>query len=123
MNDLGLTPALIPTSSRTPNGTRRVIRRRVIRWRKKYGGVRPSELKRLKQLEEENSKLKRLVADLSLDKAMLQDVLSRKLRKPELVSDLMKRFGASLRQACAVVKLSKSVYLYRSQARMPRRLE
>lgn len=48
-------------------------------WRKKYGGLGPSELKRLKQLEEENSKLKRLVADLSLDKAMLQDVLSKKL--------------------------------------------
>ena len=41
--------------------------------------IGPSELKRLKQLEEENSKLKRLVADLSLDKAMLQDVLSKKL--------------------------------------------
>jgi putative transposase len=48
-------------------------------WRKKYGGLGPSELKRLKQLEEENNRLKRLVADLSLDKAMLQDVLSRKL--------------------------------------------
>ena len=48
-------------------------------WQKKYGGPGPSELKRLKQFEEENSKLKRLVADLSLDKAMLQDVLSRKL--------------------------------------------
>ncbi|GAM52595.1 hypothetical protein EBME_1058 [bacterium endosymbiont of Mortierella elongata FMR23-6] len=45
----------------------------------KYGGLGPSELRRLKQLEEENSKLKRLVADLSLDKAMLQDVLSKKL--------------------------------------------
>jgi putative transposase len=39
----------------------------------------PSEMKRLKQLEEENGKLKKLVADLSLDKAMLQDVLSKKL--------------------------------------------
>ena len=38
-----------------------------------------SEVKRLRQLEEENAKLKRLVADLSLDKAMLQDVLSKKL--------------------------------------------
>ena len=46
-------------------------------WRKKYGGLGPSELRRLRQLEEENSKLRRLVADLSLDKAMLQDVLSR----------------------------------------------
>jgi putative transposase len=48
-------------------------------WRKKYGGLMPSEMKRLKQLEEENSKLKRLVADLSLDKVMLQDVIKRKL--------------------------------------------
>jgi putative transposase len=39
----------------------------------------PSEMKRLKQLEEENSRLKRIVADLSLDKEMLQDVLKRKL--------------------------------------------
>ena len=48
-------------------------------WRKKYGGLGPSELRRLRQLEEEKGKLKRLVADLSLDKAMLQDVLSKKL--------------------------------------------
>lgn len=48
-------------------------------WRKRYGGLMPSEVKRLRQLEEENGKLKRLVADLSLDKAMLQDVLAKKL--------------------------------------------
>ena len=48
-------------------------------WRKKFGGLGPSEVRRLKQLEEENSKLKRLVADLSLDKAMLQDVLAKKI--------------------------------------------
>lgn len=48
-------------------------------WRKKYGGLMPSEMRRLKQLEEENGKLKKLVADLSLDKEMLQDVLRRKL--------------------------------------------
>jgi putative transposase len=48
-------------------------------WRKKYAGLLPSEMKRLKQLEEENGKLKKLVADLSLDRAMLQDVLAKKL--------------------------------------------
>lgn len=48
-------------------------------WRKKYAGLMPSEMRRLRQLEEENAKLKRLVADLSLDKAMLPDVVSRKL--------------------------------------------
>jgi len=49
------------------------------KWRQKYGGLGPSELRKMKQLEEENTKLKRLVADLSLDKIMLQDVLSKKL--------------------------------------------
>lgn len=48
-------------------------------WRKKYGGVGPSELRRLRQLEEENSKLKQIVADLSLDKAMLQAVVAKKV--------------------------------------------
>ena len=49
------------------------------RWRKKFGGLMPSEMKRLKQLEEENKRLKNLVADLSLDKERLQDVIRRKL--------------------------------------------
>ncbi len=48
-------------------------------WHKKFAGLMPSEMKRLRQLEEENAKLKRIVADLSLDKLMLQDVLSKKL--------------------------------------------
>jgi len=48
-------------------------------WRKKYGGLMPSEMKRLKMLDEENTRLERLVAVLSLDKAMLQDVIKRKL--------------------------------------------
>lgn len=48
-------------------------------WRKKYADLMPSEMKRLRQLEEANGKLKKRVADLSLDKAMLQDVLSKKL--------------------------------------------
>ena len=48
-------------------------------WRKKYAGLVPSEMKRLRQLEDENGKLKKLVVDLSLDRAMLQDVLRRKL--------------------------------------------
>ena len=49
------------------------------RWRKKYGDLMPSEMKRLNQLEEENQRLKRLVADLSLDKEMLQEVVRKKL--------------------------------------------
>jgi putative transposase len=49
------------------------------RWKKKFAGMDVAELRRLKQLEEENKKLKRLVVGLSLDKAMLQDVLSKKV--------------------------------------------
>ena len=48
-------------------------------WKKKYDGLLPSEMRRLKQLEDENSKLRKVVADLSLDKEMLQDALRRKL--------------------------------------------
>jgi len=48
------------------------------RWKTKYGGLLPTEVRKLKQLESENIKLKQLVADLSLDKKMLQDVLTKK---------------------------------------------
>ena len=48
-------------------------------WKKKYSGLGTAELRRLRQLEEENAQLKRIVADLTLDKQMLQDVLKKKL--------------------------------------------
>ncbi len=48
------------------------------RWKKLYGGLGVGELRRLKQLEDENRNLKQLVADLSLDKHILQDVLSKR---------------------------------------------
>jgi putative transposase len=48
-------------------------------WKKKYAGMMPSEMRRLRELEDENSRLKRIVADLSLDKEMLQGVIKRKL--------------------------------------------
>jgi putative transposase len=48
-------------------------------WKKKYAGMMPSEMKRLRDLEDENNRLKRIVADLSLDKEMLQDIVRRKI--------------------------------------------
>src|SRR3712207_6802005 len=48
-------------------------------WKKKFDGMTPPEMRRLKQLEDENAKLKKLVADLSLDREMLQDIVRRKL--------------------------------------------
>ena len=49
------------------------------RWKKRFGGLMPSEVRRLKQTEEENVRLRRLVADLSLDQEMLQEVIRKKL--------------------------------------------
>lgn len=48
-------------------------------WKKKYAGLLPTEMRRLRELEDENSRLKRIVADLTLDREMLQDVIKRKL--------------------------------------------
>lgn len=48
------------------------------RWKAKYGGLELSEVKRLKQLEDENRRLKQIVADLTLDNAALKDVLAKK---------------------------------------------
>ena len=73
----------------------------------------PSDLKRLKQLEEENSKLKKLVADLSLDKIMLQDVLSKMVRpadRKEAVVYLEKAYAQSERRCCRVLRLNRSLY-------------
>jgi putative transposase len=47
-------------------------------WKKKYGGLGVSELRRVKQLEDENRRLKQVVADLTLDKQILQEVLAKK---------------------------------------------
>lgn len=66
------------------DNARQVVRKHGItettfyRWKAKYGGMGLPEVKRLKSLEEENTRLKRLVADLSLDNAMRKDVVGRK---------------------------------------------
>ena len=52
------------------------------RWKKLYSGLQPDQARELKQLQEENARLKRLVAELSLDKAILQDVTSKNWRGP-----------------------------------------
>jgi putative transposase len=51
-------------------------------WKKKYGGLGVSELRELRMLKDENARLKKMVADLSLDKQMLQDVIKKKLLSP-----------------------------------------
>jgi transposase-like protein len=51
-----------------------IVEQTYYRWRKEYGGLKVDQARRLKELEQENSKLKRLVAELSLDKQVLQDL-------------------------------------------------
>ena len=87
-------------------------------WRKKYGNLLPTEMKRLRQLEDENAKLKRIVAELSLDKAMLQDVLKKALRpgrKRQLVDQLRSDWKVSARRACSTIRVSRSLYIYKSR--------
>lgn len=54
----------------------------IYRWKKVYGGMESDQVRELKQLQEENARLKRLVADLSLDKVILQDINAKKWPGP-----------------------------------------
>jgi len=87
------------------------------KWRQKYAGVGPSELRRMRQLEEENRKLKQIVADLSLDKAMLQDVAKKSgtSRREAAGRELFDRsLESELRRACRVIAQPPSTHRYTS---------
>ncbi|MCG6154174.1 integrase core domain-containing protein [Rubinisphaera margarita] len=88
------------------------------RWKKKFVGLGVEELRRLRQLEEENMRLKSLVADLSLDKQILQGILAKKALKPARVRECVEGARAcyriSERRACRLVSLARSSHHYRS---------
>ena len=87
-------------------------------WRKKYVGLMPSEMRRLRQLEEENAKLKRIVADLSLDKAMLQDVLQKSCEACAQAPACRRAaigVKVSTRRACPTLKIDRALYVYKSR--------
>ncbi|MEH3440197.1 IS3 family transposase [Enterobacter roggenkampii] len=85
-------------------------------WRKKYGGMEVPEVKRLKSLEEENARLKKLLAEAMLDKEALQVALGRKLlttdQKREAVMLMCDATGLSQRRACRLTGLSLSTCRY-----------
>ncbi|WP_139322898.1 IS3 family transposase [Deinococcus marmoris] len=85
-------------------------------WKKKFSGLGVTELRRLRQLEDENRKLKQLVADLSLDKVMLQDVIKFKVLRPvqreHLVQHLQAGYRVSERRACQVLRATRSTFRY-----------
>ncbi|WP_152561293.1 IS3 family transposase [Serratia marcescens] len=86
-------------------------------WKTRYGGMEASDIKKIKDLEDENRRLKLMFADLSLENRALKDVIEKKPLKPafkrELVTHLITTCGLSIRQACRSLNLSRTVYHYR----------
>ena len=73
------------------------------RWKKQYGGLDPDQARELDQLREENSKLKRLVADFGLDKAMLNDMLSKNVWSPGLARILTREASRGMHKCFRAV--------------------
>lgn len=87
-------------------------------WKKKFGGMGVTELRRLRQLEEENQCLKRLVADLSLDKEMLQEVIKKSSEAGSEASGgafLREAYRISVRRECGLLMQSRTVYHWQSR--------
>ncbi|MFH1748560.1 MAG: IS3 family transposase [Planctomycetota bacterium] len=87
------------------------------RWRKEYGGLRLDQAKRLKELERENTQLKKLVADQALDNAILKEVAFGKLLSPprrrQAVASVRRQLGVSERRACRVLGHPRSTHRHR----------
>ncbi|HEU4754801.1 MAG TPA: IS3 family transposase [Armatimonadota bacterium] len=115
--------AIVAEGERAPVGE--VCRRHGIssktyyRWKAKYGGLSLPEARRLKQLEEENARLKRLVAEQALDVSVLKDLLKKLLLTAEArrsaVRDAMSTAGLSERRACALVGIERASFRYRAR--------
>lgn len=82
------------------------------RWKKRYGGMQSEGVRELTILQDENARLKKLVAELSLDKAILQDVASKKVGRPalkrEVVDYITDHYGLKLARACQLIKQVRS---------------
>ena len=90
-------------------------------WKKKYAGLGVSELRKLKMLEDENARLKRIVADLTLDKQILQEVVRKKAlegcQAARAGGRMQERFKVSVRRSCDLALLRRSVWYAKSRAR------
>jgi transposase-like protein len=90
-------------------------------WKKKYAEMGVSELRKLKQLEDENARLRRIVADLTLDKQILQEVVRKKalkaVKRRELAAWMQERFKVSVRRSCELALLQRSVWCIDCQCR------
>ncbi len=88
------------------------------KYKSKYGGMEPSDARRLRVLEDENAKLKKLLAEQMLDNAMLRDITSKKVVTPEAKRQAVGHpcavHGVSERRACEVLKVDGSTVRYQS---------
>ncbi|UII24663.1 IS3 family transposase [Fulvivirga maritima] len=90
------------------------------KWRQRFGGMDASELRKLKELEEENRRLKHMHAELALDLKLAKEIIEKKPLKPcqkkQLVTEIKREFNyaISISRACRVLNLAKSVYYYSS---------
>jgi putative transposase len=88
------------------------------RWKKQYVGLEADQVRQLKQLQEENTRLKRVVADLTLDKANVAGCTRKKILKPsrrrQVVEYLHDRYRVSERRACRVARMHRATFRYRS---------
>ncbi|WP_425331645.1 IS3 family transposase [Pseudoalteromonas viridis] len=86
------------------------------KWRSKYGGMEASDVKRLKELEEENRKLKDMFATLSLKHTMLEEIVAKKpvstSKRRAWVEHFLEQYEVSVALACEVAGLNRSVYYY-----------
>ncbi|MFC3725777.1 IS3 family transposase [Neoaquamicrobium sediminum] len=93
-----------------------ISRAAIYKWKARYGGLEVSEAKRLKALEDENARLKRLLADTMLDNAALKDLVGKKMVTPaakrEAVAHLRTRFAMSERRACRVLGCCRMTIRY-----------
>ncbi|MEI8087453.1 MAG: IS3 family transposase [Paludibacter sp.] len=91
----------------------------IYRWKSKYGGMDAQELKRIKELEAENAKLKRMYAELAILNEALKDVIGKKAVKPcerkEVAAYIIESHNISIRKACEIVKLPRSTFCYKAK--------
>ncbi|MGA7745580.1 MAG: IS3 family transposase [Candidatus Aquilonibacter sp.] len=87
-------------------------------WKKRFGTLGTPEIRELRQLREENARLKQVVADLTLDRHVLQDVLKKKLvsrvRRKTVLPEIRKTWRLSERRACAILTVNRRAVRYRS---------
>ena len=90
-------------------------------WKSKYSGMEASDMRRLRELEEENRRLKKMFAELSLDHAILKDIIEKKtvplVRKRELVAYTTETHQVSQRRACRLLRASRSALRYQPRPR------